>query len=329
MTRTMRVLAVIMLVWLLTPLWSGPDRLPLYRGIPAMMAERVALDHDDPTRRRVGALYYLGGLRLRSRDEAFGGFSALAVQGDHFTLLSDGGLFTRFRMGADFVPRDHAFGVLPDGPGTGWRKRDRDSEAMTIDPATGVAWIGFERANAIWRYDGRLARAQAAARPRDMRSWPDNGGAEAMVRLRDGRFLVFAETGRRSGSGTVVLRFDRDPTDPGAVVDRFTYRPPDGYQPTDAAELPDGRLIVLNRALTLRGGFTAKLSLVDARAAVTDTRLKAPVIATFADPVIHDNFEGVAVTREGAATIVWLVSDDNGPTIFQRTLLLKFRLELP
>jgi hypothetical protein len=35
--------------------------------------------------------------------------------------------------------------------------------------------------------------------------------------------------------------------------------------------------------------------------------------------------EGIAVTREGQDTILWLVSDNNF-SIFQRTILMKFRL---
>ena len=48
--------------------------------------------------------------------------------------------------------------------------------------------------------------------------------------------------------------------------------------------------------------------------------------STLASPLIHENFEGIAATREGAATIIWIVSDDNQLWL-QRSLLLKFRLE--
>jgi hypothetical protein len=35
--------------------------------------------------------------------------------------------------------------------------------------------------------------------------------------------------------------------------------------------------------------------------------------------------EGIAVSTEASGTIIWLISDDNF-SIFQRTLLIKFRL---
>lgn len=322
-------LSVILLVLLLVPSWSRDERLPLYDGSPNVTVTRVPLGLADPSLRRVGALTYLGGIRLASRDPAFGGFSSLAIDGKRFTLLSDGGLIFRFEMGADLRPRDFGFGALPDGPGTGWSKEQRDSESLAVDPVSGTAWVGFERANAIGRYSRGLARSEAARAPAEMRRWPLNAGAEALVRLRDGRFLVFAEDRSAPGGGTEALRFDRDPTDRRARAERFAYRAPAGYRPTDAAELPDGRLLVLNRAISLAGGFTAKLVVVDARAIREGARIDGREIASFAYPIVHDNFEGVAITRAGTATIVWLLSDDNSPTWFQRTLLLKFRLELP
>lgn len=320
----MRILQVILLVLLLVPGWSGEERLPLYGGVPTVRVTRVDLDARDPARRRVGPLTYLGGVRFSSHDPAFGGFSALAVQDGRFLLLADGGLTFGFAMGADLVPRDYRFGALPDGPGRGWTKRERDSESLVRDPVTGRAWVGFEDANAIWRYAPGLTRAEAALAPRAMTRWPANGGAEAMVRLRDGRFLVFSEDMDDPRGGKQALAFDRDPTDPRAATTPFRLLLPRRYRPTDAAQLPDGRLMVLARAVSLGDGFTAKLLLADPRDIARGT-VPTRTIATFAWPLLHDNFEGLALRREGDATIVWLLSDDNTPSLFQRTLLLKFR----
>ena len=46
------------------------------------------------------------------------------------------------------------------------------------------------------------------------------------------------------------------------------------------------------------------------------------------EQAVYAGEEGIAITREGAATIAWLVSDDN-LFVLQRTLLFKFRLDLP
>jgi hypothetical protein len=90
--------------------------------------------------------------------------------------------------------------------------------------------------------------------------------------------------------------------------------------------LPDGRLLVLTRGFKLPFDFAAKLVVVDPAAIRPGAVVRGREIATLAKPLIHDNFEGLAVTREGNATILWIVSDDN-QLFLQRSLLLKFRLE--
>ena len=85
--------------------------------------------------------------------------------------------------------------ALPVPVGNPAYKRNRDIEALAV--AGDTAWAGYERGNLVARY--RLAgwRLAGFARPEAMRRWPTNSGSEAMVRLPDGRFLVFGE-GRRS-----------------------------------------------------------------------------------------------------------------------------------
>lgn len=291
-------------------------------------ARRVPLDASDPARVRVGGLTYLGGVVLTSPDPAFGGFSAMQVIGDRFTLVSDGGNIVRFRMGADWRVRDAAFGDLPGGPGTGWKKEQRDSESLAWDPASGRIWIGFERFNAIYRYDAALSRVEASARPAAMADWSKAGGPESMTRLRNGHFVVMSETSRPDGvpDARIGLRFAGDPTDSRARPVRFAYVPPARYNPTDIAELPDGRLLVLNRRLSLPGLFTAKLTVIDLRGVRAGGVVRGQEIATLEGPLLHDNFEALAVTREDDATILWIASDDNSE-FWERSLLLKFRLE--
>jgi hypothetical protein len=82
---------------------------------------------------------------------------------------------------------------------------------------------------------------------------------------------------------------------------------------------------VLDRAFSLPFQFANRISIVPARQLRPGHVAHGRLIAELAAPLIHDNFEGVAVTREGADTILWLVSDDN-QFMLQRSLLLKFRL---
>ena len=329
--------SVVVLVLAVVPAWTGEERLALLGTHPQLDATRVVLDPRDPSRTRVGELTFLGGVALTSRDPAFGGFSALAVRGDRFTLLSDGGNIVRFRMGADWQPHGIAFANLRSGPRTGWDKRDRDSESLAVDPLTGRVWVGFENSNSVWRYAPDLGPAEAQNAPAGMRAWRDNGGAETLARLRDGNFVTISETsrvpprlwrrGERARRNTRdALIFSGDPTDRGTDARRFAYVPFRGYDPADAAAMPNGDLLVLDRDFKLPFHWSNRLSIVPADELRRGSVARGRLIATLDTPLIHDNFEGVAVTREGDDTILWLVSDDNQLPI-QRSLLLKFRLE--
>jgi len=330
----MRILYSVLLLLFLVPAWMGTPQLPLLGSDPVFEARRVAFDPADPGLRRVGQLTWLGGVELIGSGPAFGGFSSLQVTGDHFTLLSDGGNIVRFRMDSHGRLSERSYAELPAGPGTGWSKEDRDSESMTVDPATRQTWVGFERANEILRYAPGLDRGVAHSSPPAMAGWSENGGAESMVRLKDGGFIVISETdpwprtgkGRGRSKGRAAIRFTGDPTAHPRAGFTFSFLPPPGFNPSDITQLPDGRLLVLTRRFRLPFAFAAKLVLVDPATIRPGAVVRGRQIATLAAPLIHDNFEGLAVTREGKATILWIVSDDN-QLFLQRSLLLKFRLE--
>jgi hypothetical protein len=72
--------------------------------------------------------------------------------------------------------------------------------------------------------------------------------------------------------------------------------------------------------------WSTVLTLIDLRGVKPDAVVAGREVARFAAPLTVDNFEGLAVTREGAATTLWMVSDDN-QSIVQRTLLMKFQID--
>ncbi|WP_234419370.1 esterase-like activity of phytase family protein [Sphingomonas sp. EC-HK361] len=328
---------MIALCQIVLPGWSGEERLALLDvDHPNISAVRVLLDAGDPDRKRAGALEYLGGVSLTSRDPAFGGFSSLSVVGDRITLLSDGGNVASFRLNREMQPRAIRFANLPAGPGRGWDKRDRDSESMAVDTATGRVFVGFEGYNMIWRYAPDFARAERAIAPAAMAKWPANGGAETLARMPDGRFVVISEVAHvapahwvGNDAGRLKTRdgliFASDPTTPGLQPLHFAYTPPGRFDTSDATALPNGDLLVLDRDFRLPYHFSAMVSRVRARDLHPGAVTHPERLALLDSPLLHDNFEGIATSREGDDTIVWIVSDDNQSWL-QRTLLLKFRL---
>lgn len=314
----MRLLAAILLVLLLVPDWTGEERLPLLDRDAHLLARRV-----DPDRRQWGALRLVGVWSLASEAPGFQGFSALALHRGRLTLLSDGGNWVGFAVRGQRPVAVRA-GYLPSGPGTGWEKRDRDSESLALDPATGRLWVGFEGANAIWRFAPGFARAEGQVQPPAMRKWPVNGGPEAMARLSDGRFVVIAERGRKRRFPRPALLFAGDPVS-GVRAIPFGFRPPAGYDPSDVTELPNGDLLVLTRRWRFPIRFSAKLVRVRRGAIRKGVVVSGREIATL-DGALGENWEGVTAVRDGGHTTLWMVTDQDQP-LFQRTLLAKFRLD--
>lgn len=276
-----------------------------------------------------GPLTLVGGWELFSDNSAFGGFSALhAMGGGRLLALSDAAILAGFTITPQGRAADSFIAPLPVRKGERSTKKDQDSESLTFDPVTGRFWAGFEQLHRIRRYAPGFARAEATGKPKAMQDWPDNGGAEAIVRLPDGRFLVFAESRSVRPGTTVGLIFSSDPAEPGAKARSFAYRPPRGYRITDIAQMPDGRLVALHRRFSYVEGVSAKIALIDLEAVRPDALVRPTIVATLKPPLPVDNMEGIAVDREAGRTILWVIADDNYIPL-QRNLLLKFEFSEP
>ena len=321
-----RAVALLLVFVLLTTI-DGPGPRPRREGPgeAPLVYTPVALQADDPARRDVGRLHFLGGWELDSPDRRMGGLSAIHVENGEVIAASDAGTILRFPLPGTVAQPRVRFQPIVDGPRPGRGRGTRDSEGLLV--VGDKLWISFELYNAIWRYDRASLRGETGAQPRPMSGWWGNSGPEAIVRLADGRTLVLEE-GLEDG---VPLRdailFAGDPAVPGTPTLSLHYRRPPGYRPTDAALLPDGRILILNRRFAwLR--FSAKLLVADLRTPPAGGIIAGQEVATLEAPLVIDNMEGLAVTQENGRTIVWLVSDDDFMRLFRRTLLLKFELRL-
>ena len=121
-----------------------------------------------------------------------------------------------------------------------------------------------------------------------------------------------------------LVRDARDPVE-GAVPVPFGYRGPRNFRPTDAAELPDGRVVVLHRRFSIPNGFASALTIIDPRAIRSDGVVTGTLLATLAPPLTVDNMEALAIEQRDGQTILWIASDDNY-FFGERTLLMKFAL---
>lgn len=297
---------------------------PLRAGQILVRATPVLLNETERTD-RIGPLHFLGGWALSSPDRAFGGWSALHMDKGRLFAVADTGA----QLSMTFTGKAETQAIiapLPTGCGGRWNKKDQDSESIARDPATGTLWYGLEMHQHLCVLPRGERRALEFAPP-VMKDWPNTGGPEAMTWLRRGGLLVFAEQSNED-PGTPVAWFATPPMDAKAKGVELRYKAPKPFLAVDAAELPDGRLLILNRAWTPPFQFTASLVLIDKPALNKGDMLKGHEIARFAPPFISDNFEGLAVEETADGLIIWLMSDNNFMPPLQRTLLLKFRLEM-
>jgi len=307
---------------LATNVAPGPPPPPPGPAEAGLIFTPVPLNEDDPGQRRIGALLFLQGWQVTSDNPRFGAISAMRVGGGRVIAMSDAGTLFRFALPGHGPARLRIL-PLPRGPGPATRKSNRDTEAMLVEG--GQIRVAFEKHNMVWRYRLADLAPLSAARPAAMRGWRVNAGAEAMARLADGRYLVFSEGRSDDRPLSEIVLFDGDPSLPGTQAASLSYRRPTGFRITDAALLPDGRLLLLNRRFALFEGISATLAIADPRGVRPGAILDAREIAVLRAPLTVDNMEALSVTQESGRTIVWIASDDNFFPL-QRTLLMKFAL---
>jgi len=323
--RMKRIALILILFVLLTNAPHFGQQPPLQPLTLRVVAEPLPL----PSRASYGPLRLEGLWRLKGSHPAFGGISALLVDGErggalHFTGLDDSGEHVAFTLRGNGEAHMAALPRLPEqADEKGWMQ---DTESMTRDSASGRIWAGFESTQRICRYAPGFARIEGCASAEALKAWPIQGSIESLVRFGDGRFMAIAERAISPSGGFDVLLWASDPVDPATPPPvHLSYRAPTGYRPTDALWLGGDSLLVLNRRFTVFGWFTAKLVLVRLPRLEEGALLRGETIATFDRPGPIDNFEALALSREGNRAILWVASDDNHLSV-QKTLLFRFAL---
>jgi len=283
----------------------------------------IPLPSESVLKANLGAFELAGIWRMDGEHSDFGGFSAL-IQTDpgKFVAFSDKGFALRFSAPGMDQRDTHLMAITATDTIS---KATRDAEAATYDPATGRAWIAWEGRNAISRVSPDLQQ-EAVVRPKALRGWGRNSGPESMVRLTDGRFIVlregFDEQFKRDRHRAVI--FSGDPIDSGEP-EGFTFDGPVRFAPTDMAQLPDGRVLILMRRAVwpMPFRFAGRLALADPDAIRPGKVWTAREVAKLSSNLPVDNFEGMAIEPgPGSKVTVWLISDDNDAAS-QSTLLWK------
>lgn len=291
-----------------------------------VFSQTLPLSAEDPGLSRLGPLAFRGALALSSRERAFGGLSGLLLEPDGSLLaITDRAHWVRGRMLRDSAETltglaDTAILPMRDGAGRPIPPgRAGDAEALAR-LADGRLLVAFERWHRIRVFASPEAPGLPFPAPPGIESLPANAGIEALTVLADGRLLAIAEAAGEDGTAPAWIgRAD------GREWLPRRYRPAPDFAAVDAAGLPGGGVLVLERRASVLGGFSARIRWLSP-AALEAPLLTPRELAAIAAPLTVDNYEGLAVAarRDGALDVA-IVSDDNF-AFFQRTILMLFRL---
>lgn len=284
-----------------------------------------------------GKLTYLGGLELIAADRKVGGLSGLISLdgGNGFLAVTDNGHWVsgRIEQTAEGKPTgiaDLRFAPMLGADGKTLDARwGHDTEALTLS-GSGL-YVTAETRNAIYRFPwpistGKEKMIGELALPQDIRDLPRNTGLEALAAGPEGGPLA----------GKLVAVAESAPSDlhdlSGFIIspdgtERFTIRRHDRFDATDAAFLPGGDLVLVERRFSLRDLIGLRLRRFNGADIVPGAVLEGEQLldADFNSQI--DNMEALSVhTNENGETILTLVSDNNR-SILQRTLFLRFLLE--
>ncbi|HJS12606.1 esterase-like activity of phytase family protein [Sphingopyxis sp.] len=271
-----------------------------------------------------GTMRFVRGWHLVSPHSRFGGFSALArTAPGQFLLIGDNGYATRLTFDARGAVASVQIRALPTIDGRPARKAAADTEAMFVDAASGRIWVALEVINQVWRLDAGLSQIESHRKLPEPH-WPRNSGPEAMTRLADGRTVIFSEDADDDPRGREALLYTGGPAAPGPSPIRFFYDSAGRGLVSDAAALPDGRILLIHRRLGFDPVFTTIVAIVDPADIKKDAIVRSRTIGRVPGP-LAENYEGAAISVEQGRTWLWLVADDNFNS-WQRSLLLQFEL---
>lgn len=285
--------------------------------VRAVMADRGKA----PLPRRLGDLELAGAYVLHGASSDFGGISGARFADGRLLLLSDRSRLFELGWAAHAPKAPFAMPVLGERRLLDGRRRALDAEALELGP-DGHVLVGDESRGRVFDYPP--GASMPAGPPLSLpgafaEHRPTNEGLETLARLPDGGVLAISEGAWAGTDLHAAVRL----TDDDAVA--FGYRSAPGFLPTDA-DIAGDRLFVLERRLSLLGGWQARivtLPLSDLPEA-SGGSVDGEALATIGGSVLGENYEALAVRHVADSYVLLILSDDNFNGI-QQTQMLELR----
>jgi hypothetical protein len=250
--------------------------------------------------------------------------------GTHFIAASDWGVWFRGRI---LYENDSPVGIgdavmAPILDTDGNPSPRIDTESMATDGRW--LYVGIERTNRIlrYRYGEKLFNTpgENVPVPPEIRDLPYNQGLEALVLVPrefplGGTLLALSEQGLDI-AGNIKAFLIGGPT-PG----KFTVKRTDSYDISDAASLPQGDILILERKYEPDRGMMMRIRRIPLSEIRPDALVDGPVIFEADARYNIDNMEALSVHRSRSGDIILTLMSDNNFLPTQRTLLLQFALK--
>ena len=251
-------------------------------------------------------------------DSRFGGLSSIEIMPDgvRFMATSDQGRFLQGQLqrrdGRLTGVGDLRLTDLLDTKGAPLRSFHVDAEGLAVSNS-GVVYISYEANHRVMRQDNPEALPRFMPKHPDFRTFSTNAGLEALAIDENDVLYAIPEH-----SGAVARPFPVYRFVDGAWTHTWDI-PRIGEFLVVGADVFEGRLYVLERYLSVLGGFVSRIRRFEIGAETGEVLFQST-------PGQFDNLEGIALWQTpGGAVRALAISDDNF-FFLQKTEIVEFEL---
>ncbi len=286
-----------------------------------------------------GPLLFLGGLELSSSHHHFGGYSGLLTlkNGSNIIAVSDRGHWLRARLsqsarGKPLKLMEAETAPLLGSKGQLLKRTSRaDTEGLSIggSPSSPRIVVSHEGKGGLMSYPLHLKTGEERAKhlliPKEIRGLARNKSLESVAVAPptsplSGAIITIAERGKSLEHNRPAWIIG------GPQAGKFWIQQQGNYDITDAAFLPNGDLLILERLFSLSEGIGMRLRQLDGSNLRPDHLHTGKTLLTADFSYQIDNMEALSIHRNAyGETVLSLMSDDNR-SFLQRTVLLRFVL---
>ncbi|GHB28624.1 hypothetical protein GCM10007094_16480 [Pseudovibrio japonicus] len=311
-------------------------------GFQPMSVRSKQIDHfkfSSAQSEQYGPLLFLGGLELSSSSRQFGGYSGLLTlnSGTNIIAVSDRGRWLRGKLSQSSrgkplkLLETETAPLLGSNGKTLKRTSKADTEALSIGDTTSGPriFVSHEGKGGIMTYPLPLATGEERAKhlliPKEIRGLATNKSLESVAVAPPGSPL----------SGAIITIAERgqslDHNRPAWIIGgpkagKFWIKRQGNFDITDAAFLPNGDLLILERLFNLAEGLGMRIRQLDGTNLRPDHLHTGKTLLTADFSYQIDNMEALSVHQNAFGETVLSLMSDNNQSFLQRTVLLRFVL---